>query len=187
MKWIKGLMATAFVMGAATAASAATFTMYDPTGAVNGVDTGVTLTSDVGASTWGVSSPNVFFGLHWTASGGTLYGPGTYTVDVNGDGADAPAGANLVTFTVPAGHIGGNIDFAWGATTGIDVFNVWDATGTSTDIDGDGTPGLGMVDGPFPGFSANFEPGPVVPEPMSMALVGSALVGLVGLRRKFQA
>jgi len=30
-------------------------------------------------------------------------------------------------------------------------------------------------------------PAAAVPEPMSMALVGSSLIGLVGLRRKFMA
>jgi len=56
-----------------------------------------------------------------------------------------------------------------------------------------GADGLGMIDGGFVGFNADFDMNQAVsfsgqvPEPMSMALVGSALVGLVGLRRKFRA
>lgn len=154
------------------------FNMYDPTGAFVGGATDVTGFVDLGTMTWGVASTTPFFGLTWTASGGTLYGPGTHTVNVNGDGASAPSGDGNVTFTVGAGQLGGNINFAWGATVGIDVFNVWnvvetyDANGvvtnttlTSIDIDNNGILGLGMVDGPFPGFSANFNVASVVDVP----------------------
>jgi len=194
--------ALALTAGVAQAApvtiEGATFTMYDPTGALNNVDNAVVMTYDTTALTWGVSSTNTFFGLIWTASGGTLFAPGTYTVGINGDGADElPAsdtnpplanGDGFYDFTVPEGSWGGNINFAWGATTGIDVFVVWSADGiTSLDVDGDGTPGAAMVDGPFPGFSANFTPGPAystVPVPAAVWLFGSGLVGLAGIARR---
>lgn len=179
---------------------AANFTMYDGTGAVVGNLNDITGFVDLDAMTFGVASASLFFGAPWTASGGTLFSAGTYTVDVNGDGANAPAGSELVTFTVGAGQMGGNINFAWTATTGIDVFIVWDLvpTGTpgsfswvSSDIDGDDTPGLGMVDGPFPGFSANFNfeaPAPsAVPVPAAAWLLGSGLMGLVGVARRRKA
>ncbi len=154
------------------------FNMYDPTGAFVGGATNVTGFIDLNTMTWGVASITPFFGLNWTASGGTLYGPGTHTVNVNGDGATAGSGDGNVTFTVGAGQLGGNINFAWGASSGIDVFNVWNVvetydtngavtgtTLTSTDIDNNGILGLGMVDGPFPGFSANFNVAAVVDVP----------------------
>jgi len=175
----------------------ATFQMYDPSSAAMAPDTNVTMTYDTEAMTWGVSSTTGFFGLTWTASGGVLYTPGTYNVNIDGDGADeldsstaAPLanGDGIYTFTVPDGSYGGNINFAWGATTGIDVFMVWSSDGlTSLDTDGDGTPGARMVDGPFPGFSANFTPGPAVPIPAALWLFGSGLLGLVGIARRRKA
>lgn len=198
--------ALALTTGAAQAVpvvvTGATFQMYDPSGAAMAPDNNVTLTYDTDAMTWGVSSPTPFFGLNWTASGGTLFNAGTYNVGINGDGADelsgnaaAPLanGDGVYQFTVPTGSIGGNINFAWGATSGIDVFMVWSADGlTSLDVDGDGTPGARMVDGPFPGFSANFtgSSGPtpaVVPVPAAVWLLGSGLVGLVGVARRRKA
>jgi len=141
-----------------------------------------------------VASTTTFFGSIWTAHDGVLLAPGTYSI------VTIEAG----TFTgiqIPSGSTGGHILFDWGGNTNIDVVLVWDnATGLSGPVmvngvanPPTGVDGLGMIDGPFPGFNADFDMNqPVsfsgqVPEPMSMALVGSALVGLVGLRRKFRA
>lgn len=172
---------------------AANFTMYDSTGAVVGNFNDISGFVNYTDMTWGVSSPSPFFGAPWTASGGALFGEGTHTVNVNGDGADAPAGSENVTFTVGAGQMGGNINFAWGSSTGIDVFQVWDITGNdwvSSDIDNNGIPGLGMVDGPFPNFSANFNfQAAPVPEASTygMMLAGLGLVGFAVRRRKLMA
>ena len=178
------------------------FTMYDSTGAVVGSFNDITGFVDPVAMTWNVDGSTPFFGAHWTASGGTLFGAGTHTVNVNGDGSDAPAGAENVTFTVGAGQVGGNINFAWGSSSGIDVFNVWNVVdngnGTynwvTTDIDGNGIPGLGMVDGPFQDFSANFSytnttATAPIPEASTygMMLAGLGLVGFAVRRRKLMA
>jgi hypothetical protein len=206
MKYQKTLLAATLAL-AATGAMAApdnfsggNFTMYDPTGGINGAFNDITGFVDPVAMTWNVASVTPFFGLPWSASGGTLFGEGTHTVNVNGDGATAGQGTGNVTFTVGAGQVGGNINFAWGATTGIDVFNVWNITpgsvaGTynwvSTDIDVNGIPGLGMIDGPFPNFSANFNftstvAAAPVPEASTtaMLLAGLALLGGVAARRR---
>lgn len=208
MTFQKTLLAVAMVAASTSAMAAAdnfaggNFTMYDPTGAINGNFNDITGFVDPVAMTWNVASVSPFFGLPWTASGGTLFGAGTHTVNVNGDGANAPAGMENVTFTVGAGQVGGNINFAWGATTGIDVFNVWNivdnGNGTynwvSTDINGSGWPGTGMVDGPFPGFSANFNftnmtAAAPIPEASTygMMLAGLGLVGFAVRRRKLMA
>jgi hypothetical protein len=83
------------------------------------------------------------------------------------------------TFTVGAGQIGAHMLFDWNTTTNIDVVDIWNLdqkfgpskmyTGSgacndastvwdlmSTDWDIDGINGGKMVDGPFKGFSANF-------------------------------
>ena len=158
--------------------SSATFTMYDPTGAVNNVDTAVT--GAIGGGTWSVASTATYFGLNWAAHNGVTYSaPGTYTVDTIEGG--------IYTFTVGTGQIGGHILFDWGATANIDVVNVWQVDSgpnyVSTDVDGDGIPGIGMIDGPFPGFSANFD-FTAVPVPAAVWLFGSGLVGLVGVARR---
>lgn len=195
-------VASTGALAAADSFSGGNFTMYDPDGAVIGNFNDITGFVDPVAMTWNVDGSTPFFGLHWTASGGTLYGAGTHTINVNGDGSDAPAGAENVTFTVGAGQVGGNINFAWGANSGIDVFNVWNITdngdGTydwvSTDIEGDGIPGLKMVDGPFQGFSANFNYTNMtatapIPEASTygMMLAGLGLVGFAVRRRKLVA
>lgn len=210
MKFTKTLLAVALA-AASTGALAVpvawtgSFAMYNPVGGqldandgAPGVTAAVTGFIDTAAGTFSLASTDTFFGVPWTTSGGTLYNPGTYTVDVNGDGADAPAGSNLVTFTVGAGQVGGNVNFSWGATSGIDVFMVWNTTAlgggatqyTSTDFDGDGILGKKMVDGPFQGFSANFDMATVaVPEASTygMMLAGLGMVGFAVRRRKLMA
>ena len=100
---------------------------------------------------------------------------------------------------VGAGQVGGHILFNWGSTANIDVINVWNVSGstyTSTDVAAgagsgantpitapDGIPGLVMIDGAFPGFSANFD-FVAVPVPAAVWLFGSGLLGLVGVARR---
>lgn len=128
-----------------------------------------------------LASSCLFFGAPWTAHDVVVYGPGTYTIDTScaaGSPGCAGTGPN-VTFTVAAGELGAHMLFDWGPSTDIDVVNVWKAssvfgpspmiTGScgsnsaatvwnwmSKDGNGDGINGIGMVDGPFPGFNANF-------------------------------
>lgn len=202
MTKIAAAAALAFAASSALAApqaftnnGAANFTMYDPAKAVAGNFNDISGFVDYAAMTFGVSSPSPFFGLNWTASGGTLFGPGTYNIST----ADATgaSGGTYNNVVVGANQMGGNIKFAWGATTNIDVVMVWDlidnGNGTmnfvSTDIDGNGVAGIGMIDGPFPGFSANFNFAAPVPEASTygMMLAGLGLVGFAVRRRKLMA
>jgi hypothetical protein len=169
------------------------FALYDPTlGTIDGSND-VTGYIDMAAGTWSIASTTPFYGVLWTASGGTLYGPGTYTVNVNGDGLDAYSGDGNVTFTVGAGQLGGNIDVSWNLNNGIDVFQVWEVTTipgvetlyTSIDGDGNGLPGMKIIDGPFVGLDVGFNMA-AVPEASTyaMMLAGLCLVGGMAARRR---
>ena len=191
MKWINALTMAASIIGmAGTANAGITFTMRHGGGGLVGVDT--TVTGGFGVGTWNVSSTKAFFAFKWTAHDGVLLAPGTHSIATI-------EGGTYTGIQIPAGSTGGHILFDWNGNFNIDVVQVWDnATGLSGPVMVNGAPnpydGLAMIDGPFQGFNADFDmnqavsfTGGQIPEPMSMALVGSALVGLVGLRRKFRA
>ena len=208
----KTLLATAlvFATGVANAASVSTGGVFnmcsqeglDTTGVCTtpiNVDASIAGFVDEDAGTWGVSSTALFYGLNWTASGGTLISaPGSYALDtatgvVSSIGSTGPtANDGIMYFDVGAGQIAGTINFAWGATTGIRVVDVWD-------INNDGSLSAvmipGMENGPFPGFNAQFNltaaglvtPPSEVPVPAAVWLFGSGLLGLVGVARRKKA
>lgn len=218
MKFTMTKMAAGLVLaGVAMSAQAAdvawtgTFAMYDGSDEQMDANDGapglladVTGFIDIDAGTFSLASTNTFFGVTWSTSGGILFGPGTYTVSTI-DGVDGVAGDGVdggdYTFTVGEGQLGAQIDFTWSVNTGIDVVMVWDVatiggvtTYTSTDWDGDGAPGAGMIDGPFPNFSANFDmehEEVIAPVPeastYSMMLAGLGLIGFAVRRRRLKA
>lgn len=88
-----------------------------------------------------------------------------------------PSGNNDLSMTVGPNQLGAHMLFNWNRSSKIDVAMVWDInaawagapdgsnnfaakgavfTLSVVDADGDGKPGAPMVDGPFNGFSANF-------------------------------
>ena len=203
-------IASALLLASGTA-SAGQFLMLDPTGAEAApADNGTTDTRTFtgAAGSWALSSPNKFFGVAWTAHDGTSYNTlGSYefnTVQLL-DGTRSQAHSYQVDLV--SGYTLGHILFNWGAVADIDVINVWDAAGDSIDIDGSGIRGIGMVDGAFPTFNANFntdtalsgasaaenyllQPGAAVaavPVPAAVWLFGSGLLGLVGVARRKKA
>ena len=179
----KTLLATAITLTLGTGAAQAvtwtgTFSMYGPAGTLMHVDTAVT-----GEELVSLSSPTPFFSFVWTAHDLTIYGEGTYSIDTfEGD---------VYTVDVAAGQIMGHVLFDWQSTADIDIVNVWDVTVvdgqryyTSTDWDGDGILGGKMIDGAFPGFSANFDMVSSVPVPAAVWLFGSGLLGLMGVAHR---
>jgi len=211
----KIVIATAIASALATgAASAGEFLMIDGAGGVVDSNDGgagsvatTTDTRNFGAGTWTLSSTDTFFGSNWTAHSGTVYNtPGIYKFD-------AIETNQAYVVDLQAGYTMGHILFNWGVTADIDVVNIWDAAGDSIDSDGNALRGIGMVDGAFPGFSANFNTtalgtsdlvgedytltggsvtatgGSVtaVPVPAAVWLFGSGLLGLVGVARRKKA
>lgn len=204
--------------GDGSVATGGVFNMYSQQGldqAVNITEAPINVDSTISgfvnqdAGTWGVSSSALFYGLNWTASGGQLYmTAGDYALDTATGAVSAAAPDNAGTadgsmhFTIGANQVAGSINFAWGATTGIRVVNVWDvnANGSLT-ASFTGVPG--MENGPFPGFNAAFNltganligsavvppPPPPVPEASTygMMLAGLGLVAFAVRRRKIGA
>ena len=167
--------------------TSATFTIYDDTGQIVPFDSGpvASVTGSIGAGVWSISSIPTFLGTPSTAHSGTTFGPGTYAIDTIQGG--------IYNFTVGEGQLGGHILWDWSTTTDMDIVNVWDVSTvagvtsyTSTDIDGDGIPGIGFIDGPFATvpLSANFDFSTAVPIPAAVWLFGSGLVGLIGVARR---
>ena len=168
------------------------------TGPMN-VDSTITGFFDYAAGTWGVASTTPFFGLNWTASGGTLVKTaGNYTLNT-ATGIVSTAAPDLVGtgtdssmhFTVGAGQLAGVINFAWGTNTGIRVVDVWNIN-TNGSLTALKAPG--MENGPFGSFNAAFHLTAAnlapVPEASTygMMLAGLGLVGgMVARRRKLMA
>lgn len=144
-----------FIYSHITNAATGVFDMYSPDGLLINTDAEVTANIVYPGAGSAISSPVPFYGLDWVAHDITTYMPGTYTIDTIDGG--------LYTFTVSGGQIGMHMLFDWGATTDIDVVNVWDVSVVSDELhytpidwDGDGAPGGAMIDGPFPGFNPAF-------------------------------
>ena len=118
----------------------------------------------------------------------TIIAEGSYSLST-------PYGSYL-DFTVGEGQLGVYMNVVDINSIAPDMYlvNVWDIfeddlAGTisyaSTDPDGNGIPGIAMVDGAFPGFSWSVDlEVNTVPEPLSLLLVSSGLTGLVGLRKR---
>lgn len=130
-----------------------------------------------------LASPTPFFGIPWFAHHVNIYAPGAYTFYTNCAAGNPSCGAgSAYNFVVPPGQVGAHILFDWGTTYNIDVVVLWDMnkswaqTGTTspyfgssttsatvwngvsidTSMDADAYAGSQMIDGAFPGFSANF-------------------------------
>ena len=131
-----------------------------------------------------LASNTPFFGNQWTAHDVMVYGPGTYTIYTGCPAGQPDCGTGAsYTVTVNPGQIMAHMLFDWSTNKNIDVIDVWEIgkpfpaqfmttstkttdpwsgdpnnvwTFMSTDWDGDGFNGGKMIDGPFAGFSANF-------------------------------
>jgi hypothetical protein len=161
-----------------------------------------------------LSSPTPFFGVNWFAHDVAIYGPGNYTIYTNCPPGSPGCGiGGAYTFAVASNQFAAHMLFDWGPNLNIDVVDVWNKNqvfgpspmstggnitldpwsgvsttvwnGMSIDWDGNGINGGAMIDGPFQGFSANFNvmTNPV-PLPAAVWLFGSGLMGLLGFSRR---
>lgn len=155
-------------------------------------DSTITGFVDYSAGTWGVSSTTLFFGMNWTASGGSLIkAAGTYSLNtatgiVSTAASCTVTGDGSMCFTVGANQLAGAINVAYGANP-FHVVDVW-----NINPNGSLTAAVvpGSEDGAFIGGNwafdlnaANLAP---VPEASTyaMMLAGLGLVGFAAQRRK---
>ena len=131
-----------------------------------------------------IASVDPFFGQHWTAT------QQTPIMDNSGSWAGtSPQGAWDYTSAItgiPVGSSAAGFSFCWGSCTGIPVLAIWDCDDdASGDVcNGTGTP---MQTGPFPFQAPAFHGHEIVPVPSAAWLMGSGLLGLVGVARRRQA
>ena len=206
-KIVMGLVLAAAATGAQSApvSSGGVLTRYsqaglDTSGAIPGtsahvisVDSTITGFVDYSAGTWGVASTTPFFGLVWTASGGSLIKTaGTYSLNTV-TGAIGTAVSCTVTgdgslcFTLGASQLAGAINYAYGGDSNVRIVNVWNINpnGSLTAVVVPGTENgafIGMNNA-FDLTAANLAP---VPEASTyaMMLAGLGLVGFMARRRK---
>ena len=157
------------------------FSMTSPGGGAVGVPSAPqawTWDFDAGAVT-SITNTTTFFGSVWTAHDTTFMDNGT---DYGTTAADV------------------NMLFDWSASTNIPVTIAWDVTATGNAVSDDATVTVAYstitaASGDFPGFHPAFngtlhkDSGgvPAIPVPAAVWLMGSGLLGLVGVARRRKA
>jgi len=121
-----------------------------------------------------------FFGFPLQIHDVHLFAPGTYSIETClDDGSSSCTAPQPLQFTVGPDQLGGHMLLDWTVNTNMDLVVVWEINGSfpnellylgpagsipdptsvwnlvSVDADGDGIPGIAMVDGPFIGMSWN--------------------------------
>jgi len=198
-----------FVMCALSTVSTASVTIYTSRAAWTAATSGVTTADFNGIAPFGGfvsygSGPAVIDGLTFTSNDsmfvidpafyGFPYPDGFFNADYN-----IP---NLVTITLPSSYTAIGFDFgslfSGGASFDVTLGSLGPFTVVSTGSVQDGvlafagfvsttsfnTVTLSMPDAPFYNSVDNFSYGSAVPEPGSLALLGTGLVGIVGVLRR---
>lgn len=125
-----------------------------------------------------INTPTPFFQFSMTFHDVHVFGPGSYTFNTCNPGVP-PSQCGYLNMTVGPKQLGAHMLMDWSQSTDNDIVMVWDLNGSfppdmlyrgpigptpnpdavwnlvSVDADGDGVPGIAMVDGPFSGFSWN--------------------------------
>ena len=175
----KSALATALALaigGAATVAEANTagltgvwtgtytFAMTSPGGGPVGTATSDTWTWDFDNGTVTIANSATFYGSVWTASGVSFTDSGT---SYGGGGAQ-------------------NMTFAWSANPTIPVTSDWDVTATgNTAVVTVNAATILATSSAFPGFHPGFSGDLTkIPVPAAVWLMGSGLLGLVGVARR---
>ena len=148
-----------------------TFAMTSPGGGVVGTPTSYAWTWDFDAGTVSIANSATFYASVWTAHDVTFVDTGT-AYD-------------------PAGGMGAvNMLFDWSVNLNIPVTQGWDVTATGNAVGDTAAVGVNFAtitagSPAFPGFHPSFSGNLTkVPVPAAVWLMGSGLIGLVGVARR---
>ena len=182
----KTLLASAIAlsMGSAVTVQAATITItnmdfggiYAASGTMNSAGTGI------------MNSVDPFFYQPWTATQKNWFDTHSSTLTWSGGTASGAFGAFTYTFHLTGTQVAAGTFFDWSGNNGIPVLTIY--SGCDTGVCSGAS--LGMATAPFPGQQPGFngtsaDAFPVsgsVPVPAAVWLMGSGLLGLVGVARR---
>lgn len=160
------------------------FAMLSPNGGAVGTQSAPEAwTWDFDAGTIAITNTITFFGSVWTAHDVTFGDNGT-----NYGNADGPTNS---------GGLDINMLFDWSASTNIPLTTGWDVTATGNAVSDNAAVTVAYStitagSGDFPGFHPQFTGSlhkdtggtPAIPVPAAVWLMGSGLIGLVGVARR---
>jgi hypothetical protein len=180
-------------------------------------DTKICTTTECTNIAMTLASNEPFFGNQWFVHDIRAFSEGSYVFDTNCTGADIVAGitncggSSFLALSVGPGQLGAHMLFDYAVSLNIDVAILWNLNSAfgdpiynatdpsqtptkvwnlaSIDGNGDGIRGIPMVDGPFPGFNANFNLDTLaaVTLPAAVWLFASGLMGLFAISRRKHA
>ena len=179
--------AITIALGVSAAAEAATISItamdfggiYAAEGTMNDAGTGV------------MNSVDPFFYQPWTATQQNWFDTHDSTLTWSGDGTGGEIAPFSYTFTLTGNQVAAGTFFDWSGNNGIPVLTIYDCTtgGAPNSCTGNSLP---MATAPFPGqqpgfngtTTTDFPVSGVVPVPAAVWLMGSGLIGLVGVARR---
>ena len=187
----KTLLSSAIALSLGSAASVQALTITITQMNFNGVYSAAGTMNDAGNGTMSDTTVPGFFGTQWTADQQNWFDTHTGTLTWAGGTSTGAIGNFSYTFNLTGNQVAAGTFFDWSTSFNIPVLTIYDCP-----VSGGGSctgASLPMAAGPFPGQQPGFNgttgddfpvSGGVVPVPAAVWLMGSGLLGLVGVARR---